>query len=103
MVLSSINRPIRIGRAVVMPGDVILAKREGVLAIPVHLAEEIVVTGEIIAIKDEFGHLRLREQVYTPGQIDSKWTEAIKADFFNWYKSRKNNPPIPLKEIERHL
>jgi len=103
MVLSSINRPIRIGRAVVMPGDVILAKREGVLAIPVHLAEEIVVTGEIIAIKDEFGHLRLREQVYTPGQIDSKWTEAIKSDFFNWYKSRKNNPPIPLKEIEKHL
>src|SRR5438552_14485843 len=54
MVLASINRPIRIGRAVVLPGDVVLAKREGVLLIPAHLAEEIVVTGEIIAINDEF-------------------------------------------------
>ena len=103
MVLTSINRPIRIGRAVVLPGDVILAKREGVLAIPVHLAEEVVVTGEIIAIKDEFGHLRLRERVYTPGQIDSPWTNEIKADFFRWYKARKNNPSIPLEEIEKHL
>ena len=32
VVLSSINRPIRIGRTTVLPGDVILAKREGVVA-----------------------------------------------------------------------
>ncbi len=103
MVLSSINRPIRIGRAVVVPGDVILAKREGVLAIPAHLAEEVVITGEIIAIKDEFGHQRLREGKYTPGQIDSRWTDAIKADFFEWLKSRRPQTTIPLKEIEKHL
>jgi len=103
MLLSSINKPIRIGRAVVMPGDVVLARRIGVVFIPAHLAEEVVATGEIIAIKDEFGHMRLREGKYTPGQIDSRWTDAIKADFFEWYKQRKNNPPIPLAEIEKHL
>ena len=102
MVLSSINRPIRIGRAVVLPGDVILARRIGVVVIPAHLAEEVVTIGEIIAIKDEFGHMRLREGVYTPGQIDSKWTDAIKADFFKWYESRKDKP-VPPKEIEKHL
>ena len=31
---SSINRPIRIGPATVLPGDVILARREGVIVIP---------------------------------------------------------------------
>src|SRR5262245_15654254 len=103
MLLSSINKPIRIGRAVVMPGDIILARRIGVVFIPPHLAEEVVSTGEIMAIKDEFGHMRLREGKYTPGQIDSKWSDAIKADFFEWYKSRKNNPSIPLAEIEKHL
>jgi len=104
MVLTSINRPICIGRAIVMPGDVIVARYEGVLAIPVHLAEEVVLTGEIIAIKDEFSHLRLREGRYTPGQIDAPpWSEEMKADFFQWYKMRKNNPPIPLKEFEKHL
>jgi 4-hydroxy-4-methyl-2-oxoglutarate aldolase len=103
MVLASINRPIRIGRAVVLPGDVILAKREGVIMIPAHFAEEVVATGEIIIIKDEFGHQRLREGVYTPGQIDSRWTDAIKADFFKWLESRKTKPTMPLKEIEKHL
>jgi 4-hydroxy-4-methyl-2-oxoglutarate aldolase len=103
MLLSSINKPIRIGRAVVMPGDVVLARRIGVVFIPAHLAEEVVSIGEIIAIKDEFGHMRLREGKYTPGQIDSRWTDAIKADFFEWYKQRKNNPPITLAELEKHL
>ena len=56
MVLSSINRPIRIGSVTVLPGDVILARREGVIVIPPHLAEEVVVTAEIVALKDEFGH-----------------------------------------------
>jgi regulator of RNase E activity RraA len=102
-VLSSINRPIRIGPATVLPGDVILARREGVIVIPAQLAEEVVVTSEIIALKDEFGHMRLREGVYTPGQIDVRWTEKIKADFFNWLKSRPDKPPISEKEIEKHL
>jgi regulator of RNase E activity RraA len=103
MVLSSINRPIRIGPATVLPGDVILARREGVIIIPAHLAEEVVVTAEIIALKDEFGHIRLREGIYTPGQIDIRWTEPIKTDFFKWLESRPDKPPIPVKEVEKHL
>jgi 4-hydroxy-4-methyl-2-oxoglutarate aldolase len=103
MVLASINRPIRIGPTTVLPGDVILARREGVIIIPPQLAEEVVVTAEIVALKDEFGHARLRAGVYTPGQIDIPWTEPIKADFFKWLESRPDKPPIPVKEIEKHL
>jgi regulator of RNase E activity RraA len=103
VLLSSINRPIRIGRAMVLPGDVIMARYEGMLAIPAHLAEEVVVTGEVLLIKDEFAHMRLRERRYTPGQIDSPWTREIKADFFEWYKTRKNNPPTPRSVIEKLL
>ncbi len=103
MVLSSINRPIRIGMVTVLPGDVILARREGVIVIPAHLAEEVVVTAEVVVLKDEFGHLRLREGVYTPGQIDVPWTAPIKADFFRWLRSRPARPPIADSEIEKHL
>lgn len=103
MVLASINEPIRIGSVTVLPGDVILAKRTGVIVIPPHLVEEVVVTAEVIALKDEFGHLRLRAGVYTPGQIDVPWTDAIKADFFEWLKTRPDTPPIPREEIEKHL
>jgi hypothetical protein len=87
----------------VLPGDVILAKQEGVIVIPPQFAEEVVVTAEIVALKDDFGHQRLREGVYTPGQIDVPWTEAIQADFFKWLESRPNKPPIPAEEIKKHL
>lgn len=101
--LSSINRPIRIGTTTVIPGDVILARQEGVIVIPAHLAEEVVVTAEIVALKDEFGHLRLKEGVYTPGQIDVPWTAPIKADFFKWLDARPSRPPIPRDRIEKQL
>jgi 4-hydroxy-4-methyl-2-oxoglutarate aldolase len=103
VVLSSINRPIRIGSVTVLAGDVILARREGVIVIPAHLTEEVVVTAEIVALKDEFGHQRLKEGVYTPGQIDVPWTPPIKADFFKWLDARPNNPPIPRSEIDKQL
>jgi regulator of RNase E activity RraA len=103
MVMYSINRPIRIGALTVLPGDVILARREGVIVIPPQLAEEVVVTSEVVRLKDEFGHLRLREGVYTPGQIDVPWTDAIKADFFKWIDARPSKPPISRAEIEKRL
>jgi regulator of RNase E activity RraA len=71
MSLVSINAPIRIGRAVVLPGDVVLAKKYGVIFIPAQLVEDLVITSEVTALRDEFGHLRLREGKYKPGQIDS--------------------------------
>ncbi len=103
MILSSINRPIRIGRVTVLPGDVILARNEGVIVIPAHLAEKVVVTAEIVALKDEFGHERLRSGIYTPGQIDVPWTDPIKADFFKWLEARPSKPPIAKELIEKQL
>jgi hypothetical protein len=54
-------------------------------------------------LKDDFGHQRLRAGVYTPGQIDVPWTDAIKADFFEWLEARPDKPPIPRAEIEKRL
>jgi 4-hydroxy-4-methyl-2-oxoglutarate aldolase len=88
VMLMGINTPVRIGRASVMPGDVVLGKREGVIFIPAHLAREVVETSEIIRMKDAFGHQRLREGKYTPGQIDRQWTEDIEKDFTAWLKER---------------
>ncbi|MBI2928753.1 MAG: RraA family protein [Verrucomicrobia bacterium] len=103
MVLGGVNVPIRIGGVTVLPGDVVLAKREGVIFIPAHLAEKVVVTSEIVSLKDEFGHLRLREGVYTPGQIDRGWSKEIKEDFLKWFDAKPNKPPVSKDEIEKHL
>jgi 4-hydroxy-4-methyl-2-oxoglutarate aldolase len=85
--LMGINTPVRIGRAAVMPGDVVLAKKEGIIFIPAHLAQDVVETSEIIQLRDAFGHLRLREGKYTPGQIDRKWTDEIEKDFSEWLRT----------------
>jgi regulator of RNase E activity RraA len=86
--LLGINVPIRIGEATVLPGDVVLGTRSGVIFIPPHLAQEVVERSEEIRLRDEFGHQRLREGKYTPGEIDRAWSEAIEADFAAWKAAR---------------
>src|SRR5690606_16259898 len=81
MMLSAINTPIRIGRATVLPGDAVLANKYGTIFIPAYLLHEVVLNGEFIMLRDEFGKLRIHEKKYTAGDIDSRWTDAIKADF----------------------
>ena len=86
--LMGINIPIRIGHATVMPGDVVLGRREGIIFIPPHLAEQVVTRSEDVRLRDEFGHQRLREGKYTPGEIDRKWTPNIEEDFEGWKKDK---------------
>ena len=103
MSLVSINAPIRVGRAVVLPGDVVLAKKFGVIFIPSHIVEELVITAEVTALRDEFGHLRLREGKYKPGQIDSQWTEEIKKDFMNWLINYPGKLPMTKSELDDYF
>jgi len=103
MSLTSINAPIRIGRATVLPGDVVLAKKYGVIFIPAHLVEDVVITSEVTALRDEFGHQRLREGKYKPGQIDSQWTEDIKKDFINWLDNYPGKLPMTKQELDNYF
>lgn len=103
MSLVSINAPIRIGRAVVLPGDVVLAKKYGVIFIPAHLVEDLVITSEVTALRDEFGHLRLREGKYKPGQIDSQWTDEIRKDFMNWLSNYPGKLPMSKTELDNYF
>ncbi len=99
MMLSGLNTPIRIGRATVMPGDVVLAKREGVIFIPAHLAEKVITNAEFIALKDQYGHQMLREGKYTPGQIDTRWTDEIKQNFLSWLDENPDKLPMSRAEL----
>jgi regulator of RNase E activity RraA len=103
MMLSTINAPIRIGRAVVLPGDVVLANKYGTIFIPAALVNELVITSEVTHLRDEFGHQRLREKKYLAGQIDSQWTPEIKNDFLNWLKNYPGKLPMSQKELDDYL
>jgi len=103
MMLTSINAPIRVGRATVLPGDVVLAKKYGVIFIPAYLVEDLVLTSEVTALRDEFGHQRLREKKYLAGQIDSDWSEEIKKDFLNWVNNYPGKLPMTKEELDKYL
>ncbi len=103
MMLGGINVPIRIGRATVLPGDAVLAKKGGVIFIPAHLVEEIVIQAEFIALRDQFGHQRLREGKYTPGQIDQQWTDDIKKDFLKWLDNNPDKLPMTRQELDAYM
>ncbi|TAE25421.1 MAG: RraA family protein [Cytophagales bacterium] len=101
--LVAINRPTRIGGAMVMPGDVVLGRDGGVMFIPPHLVERVVTTSEIVRLRDMFGHQRLREQKYTPGQIDTRWSDEIEKDFSQWLNAHINELPVPKGQIQEYL
>ncbi len=101
--LVGINTPTRIGQATVMPGDIVLGRNGGVIFIPPHLAEKVVKTSEIVRLRDMFGHQRLREQKYTPGEIDSRWSDIIEKDFSKWLINHIDELPVPKEEIQELL
>ena len=102
-ILTSINAPIRIGHATVLPGDAVLAKKDGVIFIPPHLVEHIVLSGEVTLLFDVFGQQRIKEGKYSAGAIDSVWSDEIKQDFRNWAKSNRNQLPMSLEELNKYL
>ena len=101
--LVGINTPTRIGKATVLPGDVVLGRDGGVIFIPPHLLEKVVITSEIVRLRDMFGHQRLREQKYTPGQIDNRWSEEIEKDFSKWLNDKIDKLPVPKAQIQEFL
>jgi regulator of RNase E activity RraA len=101
--LVGINTPTRIGKATVLPGDVVFGRDGGVIFIPPHLLEKVVKTSEIVRLRDMFGHQRLREQKYTPGQIDNRWSEEIEKDFSKWLNDKIDKLPVPKAQIQEFL
>ncbi len=98
-----INTPIRIGKATVLPGDVVLGRDGGVLFIPPQLAERVVKTSEVVRLRDMFGHQRLREGKYTAGQIDTRWADAIEKDFSQWLRDNIGKLPVAEEQIQEIL
>ena len=101
--LMGINVPVTIGQAIVMPGDVVLAKKEGVIFIPPHLLSKVVLNGEFVTIRDAFGHEMLRQGKFTPGQIDSAWSDEIKAAFLKWLDENESKLPMSRRELDEFM
>ncbi|WP_425639904.1 RraA family protein [Algoriphagus yeomjeoni] len=101
--LIGINKPTKIGQATVMAGDVVLGRDGAVSFIPAHLVEQVVVTSEVVRLRDMFGHERIREGKYTAGDIDTRWSDEIEKDFSHWLESHIDELPIAREQIQEIL
>jgi regulator of RNase E activity RraA len=100
MVLMGLNTPIRIGPAIVLPGDLVIAQKEGVLFVPAHMAEQVVSTAEFVIRKDQFGFDMVRTGKYTTGEIDSQWTDEIKTEFLKWLEQHPELGKMTYAELD---
>ena len=101
MLLMGLNSPIRIGNAIVLPGDLVIATIEGVLFVPAHMAEQVVATAEFVIRKDQFGFEMVRTGKYSTGEIDSQWTEPIKTDFLKWLEKHPELGKMSREELDK--
>lgn len=99
MTLTSINAPIRIGRAVVLPGDLVLANRDGVLFIPAILAEQAVSAAEFTNLKDAF-NFELNQEGKNGGQFEGGWNAAKYSAFSKWIDAHPDRLKMPRSEFD---
>lgn len=86
--LAGINLPIRIDRATVLPGDVVLGTPTGLIFIPPQLAEKVADVSEDIRTRDIWAKTVLSERRYTSAEIDvPTWASHIEDDFQRWKAS----------------
>jgi regulator of RNase E activity RraA len=89
VMLTGYNIPIRIGKATVMPGDVVFADREGVWFIPPHLVEKVLEYAERSRIHDEWTQQKLRTGKYKSSEIYSTPTDPeLKKEYEEYLKKR---------------
>ena len=88
MMCVSINSPVLIGKAVVMPGDVVLGRHEGVIFIPPHLAQEVVENAEMIHLRDQFEQHLYREGKYKTVDTHGKWADEIIQELKVWLEEQ---------------
>lgn len=102
MTLTTINAPIRIGRATVLPGDLVLAKREGVIFIPAFLAEDAVSHAEFINLEDAF-NFDLNKQGKNGGSFEGGWNAAKYDAFVKWIDANPDKLKMSRAEFDAIL
>jgi 4-hydroxy-4-methyl-2-oxoglutarate aldolase len=98
VMISGINIPVRIGKATVMPGDLVFGDAEGVYFIPPALVEKIVDNADEVHVHDEWTRKKFDEGKYKSSEIyGSPKDPELKKEYDEYLKKRleeirKKNP-----------
>lgn len=89
VMLTAVNTPVRIGKATVMPGDVVLGDREGVYFIPPQFVQKILEVAEVTQVRDEWNRQKLMTGKYKSSEIYSTPEDpALKKELDEYIKKR---------------
>lgn len=99
MTLTAINAPVRIGRAIVLPGDLVLAKSDGVIFVPAILAEEAISSAEFTNLQDAF-NFELNRAGQNGGQFEGGWNAAKYDAFAKWIDAHPDRLKMPRSEFD---
>jgi 4-hydroxy-4-methyl-2-oxoglutarate aldolase len=89
VVLSGINIPVRIGKATVMPGDLVFGDAEGVYFIPPALVQQVVDNADVIHVHDEWTRKKFDEGKYKSSEIyGTPRDPALKKEYDEYLKRR---------------
>jgi regulator of RNase E activity RraA len=102
MTLTAINAPLRIGRAVVLPGDLVLAKTDGVIFIPAILAEEAISSAEFTNLEDAF-NFELNKSGKNGGEFEGGWTPQKYDALAKWIDAYPEKLKMPRSEFDAIL
>ncbi len=87
--LSGINIPVRIGKATVMPGDLVFGDAEGVYFIPPALVQQVVDKADEIHIHDEWTRKKFDEGKYKSSEIyGTPRDPALKKEYDEYLKTK---------------
>jgi 4-hydroxy-4-methyl-2-oxoglutarate aldolase len=102
MTLTAINSPIRIGRAVVLPGDLVLAKTDGVIFIPAILAEAAVSHAEFTNLMDDY-NFELNREGKNGAEFEGGWTAAKFQGLAKYVDAHPEKLKMPHSEFDELL
>jgi regulator of RNase E activity RraA len=89
VMISGINIPVRVGRATVMPGDLVFGDAEGVYFSPPALVRQVLDNADVIHIHDEWTRRKFDEGKYKSRDIyGSPSDPALKQEYQEYLKRR---------------
>ena len=90
---------MQIGRAVVLPGDLVLAKRDGVIFIPATLASAAISKAEFTNLQDAF-NFELNKQGKNGAEFEGGWTPAKYAALAKWIDAHPDKLKMTRAEFD---
>jgi 4-hydroxy-4-methyl-2-oxoglutarate aldolase len=102
MTLTAVNAPVRIGRAIVLPGDLVLAKTDGVIFIPAILAEAAISSAEFTNLEDAF-NFELNRSGKNGGEFEGGWTPDKYDALAKWIDAHPEKLKMPRAEFRALL